>query len=279
MTLPLSCFDLLKFSTGRPGNRSFLEQIKTQVEPTSDFARYFREVNQRLLDLDLTARLVAPEELAWINDVNRDTWPPLISVVDHRAFPPAANEMQCLACYDRDGIAVATSAVRRFDLTHSNVAAELTSLRLLFGPRADAMSSTVEFILTAPSAAQIKGQILYHGGVWVHPRLRKSGITRIVPKLNRYIALAREPFDYEIALASAAVLKPHVAASYATEGSEPYYAYKSDGITRWEGVFNWLSRDWIVATLQTDLAALHLTSSREHISRDKQQPAAIAFDR
>jgi hypothetical protein len=229
-----------------------------------------------LHDVGITARLVSPEQLVAINEANRDNWAPLISVIDHREYPTRDNEMTSLVGYDADGRAVATSVVRRFDFTGSTVGEELRSLRMLFGPRADAMAASVTFELTAPSADRISGQILYHGGVWVHPDCRKLGLTRIMPKLNRYFAMSQQHFDYEIAMASAALLKPHVAASYSVEGSEPNYAYRLNGNAVWDGMFNWSSRAWILQTLCQDLTTMAAESPLNYIGSDQQMPGAIA---
>lgn len=260
-------------STGLSGT-PLLQAIRIRTEPRGDFARFFLRAEQLLFEEGISVQSVEPATLVEVNEANADSWPPLFGAMDHRKQPITAADMSTLVGYDRDGLAVATTAVRRFDYAQTTAYDELTSLRLIFGDRAEEMRAIAEFELTAPSAPRISGQVLYHGGVWVHPRYRKRGFTRIMPKLNRYLALSQRAFDFEIAMASAALLKPHVAKSYSVEASEPYYAYKEHGRKIYDGVFNWSSRDWIISTLRRDLEAMEAAdASSSDIGRDE-QPAA-----
>ena len=253
-----------------------LQAIRINTEPRGDFARFFLRAEQLLHEAGLTVQSVSPVTLVEINEANRDSWPPLFAAIDYRKQPIDPADMNVLVAFDRSGLAVATTAVRRLDMTGTTAADELVSMRLIFGEKAEAMREIAEFELTAPSATRISGKISYHGGVWVHPRFRKHGLTRLMPKLNRYMALAQKYVDFEIAMASAALLKPHVAASYSVEASEPYYAYKERGQKIYDGVFNWSSRDWIIATLRNDVVAMEALSTLSDIGRDQQQAARIA---
>lgn len=258
-----------------PG-RPFLQAVTINTEPRGEFARFFLRAEQLLFDEGISVRSVEPRTLVEVNEANRDSWPPLFGAMDYRKQPITADDMSTLVGYDRDGMAVATTAVRRLDYSNTNAFDELTSLRLIFGDKAEEMRAIAAFELTAPSAPRITGRILYHGGVWVHPRYRKHGLTRIMPKLNRYFALSNRTYDYEIAMASAALLKPHVAKSYSVEASEPYYAYLEHGQKIYDGVFNWSSRDWIIATLKKDLAAMEDADASSDIGRGEQHAARTA---
>lgn len=253
-----------------------LQAIRIRTEPRGDFARFFLRAEQLLFEEGIRVQSVEPATLVEVNEANRESWPPLFGAMDYRKQPIAAADMSTLVGYDRDGMAVATTAVRRLDYTRTNAYDELTSLRLIFGVKAEEMRAFAEFELTAPTPPRIRGHVLYHGGVWVHPQYRKRGFTRIMPKLNRYLALAQRTFDFEIAMASAALLKPHVAKSYSVEASEPYYAYKEHGRKLYDGVFNWSSRDWIIATLRRDLEDMEQTDASGHVGRDEQVAARTA---
>ncbi len=252
-----------------------LQAIKIRTEPRGEFARFFLRAEQLLFDEGITVQSVEPSTLVEVNEANRDSWPPLFGAMDYRKQPITAADMSTLIGYDRDGMAVATTAVRRLDYTTTNAYDELTSLRLIFGDTAEEMRAKSAFELTAPSAPRISGRVLYHGGVWVHPRHRKRGFTRIMPKLNRYFALSQKEFDFEIAMASAALLKPHVAKSYSVEASEPYYAYLENGRKIYDGVFNWSSRDWIIATLRQDLEEMEAVDA-SNVGRDQEHAARRA---
>lgn len=258
-----------------PG-KAFLQAVKIKTEPRGEFARFFLRAEQLLFDEGIAVRSVEPQTLVEVNEANRDSWPPLFGAMDYRQQPITSDDMSTLVGYDRDGLAVATTAVRRLDYSKTNAFDELTSLRLIFGDKAKEMRAIAAFELTAPSAPRITGRILYHGGVWVHPRYRKHGLTRIMPKLNRYFALSNRTYDFEIAMASAALLKPHVAKSYSVEASEPYYAYLENGHKIYDGVFNWSSRDWILATLKKDLTAMDEADSSPDVRRGEQQAARTA---
>lgn len=246
-----------------------LQAIRIKTEPRGDFARFFLRAEQILFEEGISVQSVDPMTLVEVNEANRDSWPPLFGAMDCRKQPITAGDMNVLVGFDRERRAVATTAIRRLDYSRTNAFDELTSLRLIFGDKAEEMRAFAELELTAPSAVRINGALTFHGGVWVHPLYRKRGFTRIMPKLNRYFTLAQRNQDFEFSMASAALLKPHVARSYSVEASEPYYAYKENGKKLYDGVFNWSSRDWIIATLQRDLAEMDEADSSGYIRGDE----------
>jgi hypothetical protein len=249
--------------------RPFVETLEIKQEPRAAFGRFFLAATALLDELGLVVERGTPEQLVQINEANRDNWPPLISNFDYREYPMKLDEVSIIVAYDRLGRPQATSGVRFFDLGTQPIGEQMRSLELYYGSRAEAVRKRREVIVDAPHADQISGRILYHGGFWIHPDSRSLGLTGIIPRLNRCLALSQFDYEHECLLASSKLTRPEVAPSYAMDGMEPSFAIKQDGKVLHSGIFSWVSKKTILEVMHDDIKRFNSMTSTG-VGRDPQ---------
>lgn len=150
-------------------------------------------------------RGVTPEfgefsKLVSTNGSNGDCWRSLVPVLDPRRGALGDNKF-CLVGLDHKGDIVATQAARLYDLADSNLKTEAEAGRLMAPYSAtegvaQTLDGQVQIILNVPSASRVTGRAVYSGGTWHHPDYRGIGLSSVLPRLGRALALAMWDVDY-----------------------------------------------------------------------------------
>ncbi len=172
--------------------RRLLDQITLLHGPHDLLGRYFLAADAAARDKGVRLRMrIDFEELIRLNEVNRDSWPPLMPI-----FNPAHSNLRIDSAFwlegvDSAGDTVITHAVRFFDWPTTTLAEELTSLRVCFEDPAPHIAAGESIEITAPSATKIHGRTIFAGAVWVRPDFRRHGLTKIVPRISRVYAYTR----------------------------------------------------------------------------------------
>jgi hypothetical protein len=170
---------------------------------------------------------------------------------DHPVAPGASLG---LLVTDRSGAVVSTMAARLFDFTGTTLKAEVDTLHFYFGPRAGEMRPRVRSAITAPTAATLAEPAVYLGGFWLHPRVRGAGLSSLIPRIMRYIALTTWSHRIEFSLGRNKFLRPEVSATYTFAHMETGFDFYQDGTLVWDGVLLWSTRDELTAQLHAALA-------------------------
>lgn len=92
-------------------------------------------------------------------------------------------------------------AVRLYDLSHSNLAEHLQSLRFFYADPAKHAHPQDRCICNAPTARKITGKVVYHGDIWVRTDFRGRGLTKIITGVIRGVDLAMWAPDFTCGLA------------------------------------------------------------------------------
>jgi hypothetical protein len=168
--------------------------------PQDLFERYFTDVEDLLFERGLQIAVSFDfEKLVRVNSEHRASWPPLLPFSN-----PAFNRLDrenafWLDVQDHRGDTVMTHCGRLFEWSGTTLEQEIKSLRLFYmQPMPHAAAGEVIEIVDAPSASQISGRVLLTSAAWVHPDLRRHGLTKIVPRVSRAYAYARWRTSYTI---------------------------------------------------------------------------------
>jgi hypothetical protein len=257
--------DTQRVSIIRP---SFVDAIEIRHEPRAELGRYFLQAETEALQRGLTVSFITAMELATANDKNRSSWSSLIPVLDCRINTIKSDDIMCIGAFDADGMLVSCVAARRLDIRHS-VKSEMESLRFFYGNQAESKRQSDVFELTAPSGAWLRGSILYLGGLWVHPSARNQSLPVLMARIIRYAAVAHWDPDYEIGIATRAMLRPEVVRNHAFKAIEPGFVYRMNGEIKWEGIFFWTDRASSLRNLNADLVR-YQGQSRADVRRGEQ---------
>lgn len=216
-------------------------------------------------DLGVTLELATPEELVAVNQINKESWPPLVPIFDREqaGYEPE----DCIVIFGRNdtGEVVLTQAVRRTDLTGTSVRSELESLRLLYKDPAKQRGPDESIEVTAP-AGLITGKAAYTGGHWVRPDFRrkldeldKSKFTGISPRMARAMAIGFWDIDYAYTLMGEHVYNKGVAERAGYRNAEEWVYMKNSPV--WPNMtvkayLLWNDRSEIEKDLQNYLESL-----------------------
>jgi hypothetical protein len=181
-----------------PGH--LLDQVTVDHGPAGLLGRFFLKANSAAYARGVSLALASIEELIEINRANRATWKPLVPLFDPAVggITPANG----LAILGRNaaGEVVAAQGARFYDWRESDLATEFTSLRMHYAdPRASARADETCRIF-APSAARIRGRVVFSGAGWYRPDYRGQLLSMILPRISRALAFTRWNSDYTISM-------------------------------------------------------------------------------
>lgn len=189
-----------------------------------------------------------------VNAANRADWHPLAPSFDPRHGAVNAGNAFWIRGRNESGDTVLTHAIRHYQMIETTLAAELESLRLLYGdPQRQARPHEICRVSVA-AAQQIRGSVVYSGGTWLRPDFRGRGLASIVPRLARSIALARWNTDFAFSLVERPLVEKGLARRYGFRLVEYGVDWRnSSAADHIEFALVWIGRDDFLFDLETAL--------------------------
>ncbi len=208
-------------AAGVSGN--LLDRISIQHGPAALLGRFFLAADQAARDRGLSLRLHADlHSLVETNHQLRAEWgAPIVPVFNPNHSDLSAANSFWISGHDHTGQVVATQAARLFDMADTNVAAELTSLRLFYAAPQAHLASGSRCDVQCPAASRISGRVVYSGGGWYHPTYRGCGLSKILPRISRALAYAKWKSDFTISLLETILVEKKVYQSYGYTNHDP----------------------------------------------------------
>lgn len=169
----------------------FLRTLHIEHGPPELLGPFFARAIRAAGDVGLTLDTVALDELAWLNRKQRDNWLPIVPTLD--GVLNSIDEKRAFGIVARNGSGnvIAAHAARLFDWNHTDLGAELQSLRLFYDDSSSAIARRETCVSTAETANSVAGRVVYSGAAWVHPDHRRRGLTAIVPRIAKALAFTR----------------------------------------------------------------------------------------
>ncbi|MFB6421485.1 hypothetical protein [Bradyrhizobium tunisiense] len=115
--------------------------------------------------------------------------------------PIKTGEGYWLVGVDTNNEVALVEAARLYDLSQSNLAEHLQSLKFFYADPAKDAHPQDRCICKAPSAWRITGKVVYHGDVWVRSDFRGQGIMKIMAGIMGGVSLAMWAPDYRCGFA------------------------------------------------------------------------------
>lgn len=274
--MPTSALRLESLTDRFPG--SFADHIAFDHGPRAALGRYMLAAEARLDDIGVVLRRVEPSEMVRLNRGAQSSWWRQVPVLDAEDFPPAGDELMCWIGFDRSGEPVTANSMRLLDLKGATLKDEMESLRLFYGSNAARMRNTIDFQISAPYAELPQQQIVYTGGFWVHPSMRGSGLSAVVPKISYYAAVVIWGVPVILSIVRNVFLRPDISDIYNFEAAEPHFSFKTNGRMTWEGSLVWMTRPYLEGRIAIDTAKL-LGSLSADDGRGKETLATVDIRR
>jgi GNAT superfamily N-acetyltransferase len=157
--------------------------------------------------------------LVEVNQVNLDTWAPLMPALQPDRNGATADNVIYLEGRDARGEVVITEMVRRYQWHGTNFKREFESRRFLYAdPAAEGRHDEI-CVVEAAIAEQITGDCQWYGGLWCRPDFRGRGLTALIPRVLRTLALTTWDLEtYAFGLVEIAAVEAGVLANYQYDG-------------------------------------------------------------
>ncbi|WP_342723821.1 hypothetical protein AAFG07_32645 [Bradyrhizobium sp. B097] len=115
---------------------------------------------------------------------------------------------------DKDNAVALVQAARLYDLSGTNFAEHLESLKAFYADPTIHAHPDDRCTCTAPSAKEISGRVAYHGDFWLREDFRGQGVPKIMAAVLRGISFAMWAPDFLCGLAAQWTLDKGVLAQY-----------------------------------------------------------------
>lgn len=124
--------------------------------------------------------------------------------------PIKSGEGYWIIGFDKNSEVAFLEAARLYDLSHSNFAEHLESLKAFYADPAVHAHSQDGCTCLAPSAKKITGKVAYHGDRWVRRDFRGQGVPKIMSGVQRGVSFAMWAPDFVCGLAARRILDKRV---------------------------------------------------------------------
>lgn len=180
--------------------------LQVRHGPTALLGRFFLAADTAARKRGVTLHFARLEELLAANEANRDSWRPLMPLFNPALGGIDANNGFALLGRDNTGDVVACQAARFYNWNDTTFHLEATSLRMYFADPDAARARGDRCDVTAPSAGQIGGRVVFSGGGWYRPDYRGKGLASIIPRISRAYAYTHWQTDFTISMMADGVL-------------------------------------------------------------------------
>jgi hypothetical protein len=175
---------------------TLFSQITLRHGPAGVLGRTILATEQLALSKGVHLSFVTGQELLAVNEANRATWLPLISVFDTRFNDLDERNAFFILGRDAAGEVVACQAGRLYEWESTNFKEECESLRRFYrDPEAGKLPGE-EWTVTALGAKGASGRVAFSGAAWYRRDYRGVGLVEWLPRLSR--ALAKGLWDTDL---------------------------------------------------------------------------------
>jgi hypothetical protein len=175
---------------------TLFSQIALRYGPAGILGRTILAAEQLALAKGVHLSFATGEELLAVNEANRATWLPLISVFDARFNDFTDGNAFFILGRDAAGDVVACQAGRLYEWERTSFKDECESLRMFYrDPEAGKLPGE-EWTVSALAARGASGRVAFSGAAWYRRDYRGVGLVEWLPRLSR--ALAKGLWDTDV---------------------------------------------------------------------------------
>jgi hypothetical protein len=175
---------------------TLFSQITLRYGPAGVLGRAILAAEQLALAKGVRLSFVTGHELLGVNEANRSTWLPLISVFDIRFNQLDERNAFFILGRDAAGDVVACQAGRLYEWEHTSFKTECESLGMFYRDPDTMKLPGEEWTVSALAARGASGRVAFSGAAWYRRDYRGVGLVEWLPRLSR--ALAKGLWDTEV---------------------------------------------------------------------------------
>lgn len=232
-----------------PSARPFLDNLQIQHGPITLLGNFFLIADTLLAEAGVTLYRTSLAEAAETQGANRESWHMFPPMLDTRLSSiPQETSYGLLGCNAR-GEVVCAQGGRIYDLHDRSFADIVADQSFFYGSEIPPAPGMPVAEVTAPSARQITGRMVYSGGLWVHPDYRGRHLAGLLPRLSRCYALAIWGTQFTIGMASENNFSPKLVAAYGYEKIEHRFTIAGLAPQPMSWAILWMNRDELIDDL------------------------------
>lgn len=226
-------------------------QIAPVFGPLPLLDRFFTAAETAADDLGILLTIEQDfDALLAFNQTQRESWYPLTPMYDPRLNRLTPENSFWISGRDRQGDIVATQCARFYDWRGTDFKAEFESLRLAYGdPEAARLPAEVA-TCAAPSAGRVTGPVVFSGAGWYRPDYRGKGLSGLLPRISRALALTRWDTDFTYSFVEPKLVEKGIAARYGYTHIEPGIEWLNSFRGSCAFCLLWMPRDELLEDLQ-----------------------------
>lgn len=240
------------------------DQITLQHGPLPELGAFFLAADKAARDRGVRLSLSTDFELLReVNKMNLKHWHGLAPAFDASYGGINAQCGYWLIGRNAENEIVSTQAAHFYQMGEESLADYLTSLRLFYPDPERQKNPGESCSVTSPSAAMIRGRVVFSGSTWIRPDYRGRDLPKILPRISRALALTNWNTDFTISLVTQALVDKGVAHAYGYTRVEPGVEWLGSSVSpRYLGALVWMPRSELledIAGFETDLATPEAT--------------------
>jgi hypothetical protein len=167
---------------------TLFSQITLRHGPAGVLGRTILATEQLALSKGVHLSFVTGQELLAVNEANRATWLPLISVFDIRFNDLSASNAFFILGRDAAGDVVACQACRLYEWERTSFKEECEGLTMFYRDPDSMKLPGEEWTVTALAAKGTAGRVAFSGAAWYRRDYRGVGLVEWLPRLSRALA-------------------------------------------------------------------------------------------
>jgi hypothetical protein len=176
--------------------QTLFSRITLRYGPAGVLGRVLLAAEQLALAKGVRLSFATGHELLAVNEANRATWLPLISVFDVRFNDLDDSNAFFILGRDAAGDVVACQAGRLYEWEHTNFKDECEGLTMFYRDPERMKLPGEEWTVSALGAKGTSGRVAFSGAAWYRRDYRGVGLVEWLPRLSR--ALAKGLWDTDV---------------------------------------------------------------------------------
>jgi GNAT superfamily N-acetyltransferase len=231
--------------------RSFLEGLRLDHGPIPEIARFLMAAESVVRATGITLSFASIRELVDLQERNEVSWPLLAPWMSAKFAPLDDDNSYCLLGRSAQGRVVASQAGRIYRLGETSLAEIVADQSMIYGKPHVPVGNEPHITLTAPVAQQIRGTIVYSGGLWVAPDYRGHKLASLLPRMSRAYALGRFNTETTYCVVSEQIAASPLFAMYGYSRRQPGFSLYEGNNCFYTASLLWMPAQELVADMNT----------------------------
>jgi hypothetical protein len=226
----------------------FLDALQVVHGLPGLIGRFLLHVDHSIRQKGLVFEFATFEEVTRVNLKHQASWGQMNPMFNPDVADIDPDQTMCLVARNASGEILATAAGKHFDSPKRSFRA-IVDEGDFFSQRPVHARPPFEATISAPIAEDLRGQLSYCGGIWVHPDARGLRLAALVSRVINACMLTLWDPEYVMGFVKHEVVGSDLYHRYGYHNAQPSIVVTQGGETYYEGIFLWMTKEDATADL------------------------------